>query len=211
MNQTYHHIVWIFLWHSLGLMGQPFEFVGKLHGHSQGLSYLTSRYGVLVSGDEGGEVCVWDVDAQSLQTKLSGHRLEISHLEFSPDGKFLSTASYDGLCKIWDTGNWQNRHNFQNTSIPPYANVQGNELTFACFDDQATHVYYGGYNMEVLRGNLQSGLVKSVFKTREAGITSGVILPGEDRLVIGYLGKLAFFNLDRFKCRPYVYPFLRIR
>jgi WD40 repeat protein len=38
----------------------------------------------------------------AVRDTLKGHKDRVDHLTFSPDGKRLATASYDGTVKIWD-------------------------------------------------------------------------------------------------------------
>jgi hypothetical protein len=42
-------------------------------------------------------------------TSLEGHKLPVSNLAFSPDGKILATASDDRTVKLWETDTWRER------------------------------------------------------------------------------------------------------
>jgi RNA polymerase sigma factor (sigma-70 family) len=50
-----------------------------------------------------GEVIVWDVATGKIVATLRGHRDRIFGLAFSPDGKLLASASWDGTVKIWQS------------------------------------------------------------------------------------------------------------
>ena len=47
-------------------------------------------------------VRIWDVESASEFTVIRGHTKPIEHVEFSPDGNRLLTASHDGTARLWD-------------------------------------------------------------------------------------------------------------
>ena len=54
------------------------------------------------SGNETSRVFLYDVATAQQRVTLSGHRMNITSLAFSPDSRTLATASLDGLVKFWD-------------------------------------------------------------------------------------------------------------
>ena len=63
----------------------------------------------LVSGGDDNQVLLWSLEKirnnneEIEPIKLGNHRGKIADLDFSKDGKFLLTASWDGTIGIWDT------------------------------------------------------------------------------------------------------------
>ena len=61
----------------------------------------------LATGDETGQVRVWDVQRQQIIVQFKGSSRSIYTIKFSPDGKVLSGAGYDGNVELWEVENWK--------------------------------------------------------------------------------------------------------
>jgi len=57
---------------------------------------------LLVAGDEGGRVSVWEVESGTRRTSVRGHGSGISGLAFRADGTVFATGSSDGTIKLWN-------------------------------------------------------------------------------------------------------------
>jgi WD40 repeat protein len=60
--------------------------------------------GMLATGSQDTGLRIWDWRAGKISRTLFGHRNRISDVAFSPDGKRLATASFDGEARLWSLG-----------------------------------------------------------------------------------------------------------
>lgn len=61
----------------------------------------------LATGDENGQVNIWDVHTQKIVTQLQGDPEYIAAVKFSSDNRILAGAGYKGDIKLWKVGNWE--------------------------------------------------------------------------------------------------------
>jgi len=60
------------------------------------------------------EASIWDARNGSLLSTLAGHGASLNHIEWSPDGQTVLTASDDGTAKLWDGApSWQLRRTIE--------------------------------------------------------------------------------------------------
>jgi WD40 repeat protein len=177
-------------------VGQSYEFQKKLEGHKSAVTSITLRNedGLLVSGDQKGEIRVWDIEQGKTDFILKGHKDKITHLVFSSNGKKLVSASYDGTIRIWDLKSQKSKQ-FSCASVGSYNDINGNEPTFVLLDSEDGYLYYGGYQMKVIRINLKTGKEKILFKNNEYGITAGIFSQKRKYLIFGYADKIHFWDL----------------
>ena len=61
----------------------------------------------LATGDENGQVNVWDVRTQKIVAQLQGDPEYIAAVKFSSDNRILAGAGYEGKIKLWEVQNWE--------------------------------------------------------------------------------------------------------
>jgi len=74
---------------------------GSLAGSDVSLSRFSPDGKLLASRDDR-QVKVWDVATGALARTLTGHRLPVSDVDFSPDGRLLASCDNDGRVRLWD-------------------------------------------------------------------------------------------------------------
>ena len=57
---------------------------------------------LFVSGSNDNTAIIWDVRNKSILHKLKSHSSQVYFAEFTPDDKYVITASADGTIKLWN-------------------------------------------------------------------------------------------------------------
>lgn len=179
------------------IKAQDYELIKTFQGHNAPVSYVTFRSedNFLVSGDEAGKIIFWNTENGKIVKTLNIHTDKVTHLEFSNEGQFLASASYDGTVKVYDLKREKISQIFKNTSTEAYNGVKGNEPTFCTFSPDDKAVYFGGYNLQVLKGDLRKGSIEGVYRNDEFGITCGTITPNKRSLAFAAGGNIFFMDL----------------
>jgi len=56
----------------------------------------------MCSSAEDNNLIIWDLEKKEIYKKLIGHRHDVSSVCYSPCGKFICSASFDKMIRIWD-------------------------------------------------------------------------------------------------------------
>lgn len=78
------------------------ELIHELAGHTAPI--LTSVFlpGLLVTGDAGGGIRVWDLTTGDIRHELPGHNGAVYRLISSPDGGTIAAGDGQGVVRLWD-------------------------------------------------------------------------------------------------------------
>lgn len=70
------------------------------------LAFLPNSYQVATGSDDN-TIRIWDLRRKNSISNIPAHHGLVSDIRFEPtEGKFMVTSSYDGLCKVWNTKEW---------------------------------------------------------------------------------------------------------
>ena len=83
--------------------------VKRLWGHQKWITALAfSPDGrSILSGDEGGNLILWNVKLGIAVKEFSGHLAAITSIDYSAAGRFVATGSWDNTCRVWNVASGQ--------------------------------------------------------------------------------------------------------
>ncbi len=83
--------------------------VRTLNGHKKwitAIAYSPDGRSIL-SGDEGGNLILWNVKFGIAVSKFSGHLAAVTCIDFSAAGHLVATSSWDNTCRVWNIDSGQ--------------------------------------------------------------------------------------------------------
>ncbi|EPY34751.1 hypothetical protein STCU_01351 [Strigomonas culicis] len=133
---------------------------------------------IFAASGEGEEVFILQLNGDSLQLveSLKGHTDTVSLLQFSPDGKWLASASLDCTVRLWDTATWACVHQL--------TDLYG-EIMCLLWHPSSLVLAAGADDAQLAMWNVQKGSLAMYFVGHRGPVTCALWTPDVKKLVSG--------------------------
>ena len=127
------------------------------------LQIVYSPDGCWLAVANGKNVCLWEVQMNTLKHTLQGHMERVTGVAFSSDSKLLVTCSWDKTIQLWDLSSMQRRHIFQ-------GHTEG--VNAVVFNPDNTLIASGSDDNTICLWNVKNGQKEHLLCGHMAGINS---------------------------------------
>jgi WD40 repeat protein/serine/threonine protein kinase len=154
----------------------------RLEHRTKVSSARLSRDGERVATSSGREAHVWDARTRERLFDLRGHDGSVNSVEFSPDGRRLVTASYDGTVRLWD-----------GVTGAQIRELKGHEqrVHHAGFSPDGDRVVSSGRDRTVRLWDARTGASIAIFEGHQADVYAAEFSPDGRRLISASQDKTA--------------------
>ncbi len=123
-------------------------------------------------------ITIWDVESKNQIRTLEGHKDFIRDIVFSPDGKYLASASMDKTVRVWDMSTGKSLYTLEPQGLViylksgPVTNPIGLPMTAVAFSPDGKLLATGGADRVVRLWDLATGKVVRELKGHRMSITA---------------------------------------
>ncbi|HRW04827.1 MAG TPA: WD40 repeat domain-containing protein, partial [Caldilineaceae bacterium] len=150
------------------------------------LAVAVSPDGQFLAVGAGQVVVVWWLQTLKPHTIFEGHPRDVGSIAFSPDGRFLASASFDGTIIIWNVATVEKVNRFKSTV--------GDVISIAFSPDGETLVC-GGYNGRIGIWDWSRGEKLGLLAPEERILRLAFASTGELLVNIGYRGVVQAWDI----------------
>lgn len=128
---------------------------------------------------EKGGLEIWDIQTGDILCKLIGHTDSVWSATYSPDGKMIASASFDGTVRIWNalTG-----HEIKSFHFHASDDNYGDRISHVAFCSSGERIVMTAYCGEVVIWDFLSGEKVSSWKHKSSIVFGAAISPDEKRI-----------------------------
>ncbi len=110
---------------------------------------------LLATGDNSGQVNVWDLQNHGVVTQLHADSDAVYTVQFSPDNQILAGAGYAGQVKLWNVPNWEQRGTLISNGTISEISFSPDSSTLAATSYKSIHLWTVdiGENIVTLTGH----------------------------------------------------------
>ncbi len=137
-----------------------------------------------ISGDWHNGIELWDAVAGEHKQTLRGHTDLILSVVFSPDGKILTSASFDKTIRLWDAGTGEHKRTL----------VHPNRVRVVAFSPDGHTLASGGWDRPIRLWDVETGELKQRLTGHTYGTDSIAFSPDGHTLASGSFNEIRLWN-----------------
>ena len=145
------------------------------------------------NGDDGWDVCIYDLPTKTVRLTLVGHRDAIMWTGFSPDDKYIATVCWDQTFRIWSHATGELLHTFRSES-QNWTGAFSHDSRFFAATDGGGHFYAWdlAHGVEVVSASASVDERSRWCRTMDWS-------PDDKQLVIGsgHMGQVLVYDVKR--------------
>jgi len=163
------------------LIAQEFNFQRDFKGHPSSVEVVTFSLDgkLLFSGDNDGNIFVWDFKKGKIKRKLKGHTDGVRSITFNMLGSKMVSSSNDGTVKVWDAFKYKLLYSFDYPDLKHATKYI--EPSFALYVPNNRDIYFGGNTKKLYVTKRDNKKIKLVY-TGQQNITSAALTPDQEHL-----------------------------